>query len=84
MFCLILSFDIRLMKEGRMKGQAFISLPSERRAKRALREVHGYILHGKPMVIVSFSVESVEQILDVKFFAFFLALALRCILERQS
>ncbi|XP_001635165.2 RNA-binding region-containing protein 3 [Nematostella vectensis] len=44
-------FDIRLMKEGRMKGQAFVTLPSEEKAKRALREVHGYMLHGKPIVI---------------------------------
>ncbi|XP_068742902.1 RNA-binding region-containing protein 3-like isoform X1 [Montipora capricornis] len=44
-------FDIRLMKEGRMKGQAFITLPSEAKAKKALRDAHGYILHGKPMVI---------------------------------
>lgn len=44
-------FDVRLMKEGRMKGQAFITLPSEEKAKRALRDAHGYILHGKPMVI---------------------------------
>ena len=48
-------FDIRLMKEGRMKGQAFITLPSEDKAKKALRDVHGYILQGKPMVIVSFN-----------------------------
>ena len=41
------------MKEGRMKGQAFVTLPSEDKAKRALREAHGYILHGKPIVIVS-------------------------------
>ena len=41
------------MKEGRMKGQAFITLPSEEKAKKALRDAHGYILHGKPMVIVS-------------------------------
>ena len=46
-------FDIRLMKEGRMKGQAFITLPSEEKAKKALRDAHGYILQGKPMVIVS-------------------------------
>ena len=39
-----------------MKGQAFITLPSEEKAKRALRDAHGYILHGKPMVIVSLSV----------------------------
>ncbi|XP_078358026.1 RNA-binding region-containing protein 3-like [Oculina patagonica] len=44
-------FDIRLMKEGRMKGQAFITLPSEEKAKKALRDAHGYILQGKPMVI---------------------------------
>lgn len=43
------------MKEGRMKGQAFITLPSEDKAKKALRDVHGYILQGKPMVIVSFN-----------------------------
>ena len=36
-----------------MKGQAFITLPSEAKAKKALRDAHGYILHGKPMVIVS-------------------------------
>ena len=44
------------MKEGRMKGQAFITLPSEDKAKKALRDVHGYILQGKPMVIVSFNI----------------------------
>lgn len=44
-------FDVRLMKEGRMKGQAFITLPSEDKAKKALRDAHGYVLHGKPMVI---------------------------------
>ena len=44
------------MKEGRMKGQAFITLPSEEKAKKALRDVHGYILQGKPMVIVSFNI----------------------------
>lgn len=44
-------FDVRLMKEGRMKGQAFITLPSEEKAKKAMRDAHGYILHNKPMVI---------------------------------
>ena len=39
-----------------MKGQAFITLPSEEKAKKALRDVHGYILQGKPMVIVSFNI----------------------------
>jgi len=39
-----------------MKGQAFITLPSEDKAKKALRDVHGYILQGKPMVIVSLDI----------------------------
>ncbi|XP_053325639.1 RNA-binding region-containing protein 3 [Spea bombifrons] len=44
-------FDIRLMKEGRMKGQAFIGFPNETIASKALKYVHGYTLHDKPMVI---------------------------------
>ncbi|XP_036680268.1 RNA-binding region-containing protein 3 isoform X4 [Balaenoptera musculus] len=44
-------FDIRLMKEGRMKGQAFIGLPNEKAAAKALKEANGYILFGKPMVV---------------------------------
>jgi len=50
------------MKEGRMKGQAFITLPSEEKAKKALRDVHGYILHGKPMVIVSLTVDCLAKL----------------------
>ncbi|XP_007949786.1 RNA-binding region-containing protein 3 [Orycteropus afer afer] len=44
-------FDIRLMKEGRMKGQAFVGLPNEKAAAKALKEVNGYVLFGKPMVV---------------------------------
>ena len=40
------------MKSGRMKGQAFVGLPSEAVASQALRETNGYLLHGKPMVVV--------------------------------
>ena len=36
-----------------MKGQAFIGLPSEEAAMRALEETNGYTLHGRPMVVVS-------------------------------
>lgn len=46
------SFSVRLMQEGRMKGQAFVGLPSQVKAETALKEVHGYILQGKPMVVV--------------------------------
>ncbi|XP_030913731.1 RNA-binding region-containing protein 3 [Geospiza fortis] len=44
-------FDIRLMKEGRMKGQAFVGLPNEKAAAKALKEVNGYVLFEKPMVV---------------------------------
>ena len=47
-------FDIVLMKEGRMKGQAFVGLPSEQSAEKALRETNGYVLYDKPLVVVSF------------------------------
>lgn len=43
------------MKEGRMKGQAFIGLPNEKAAAKALKEANGYVLFEKPMVVVSFS-----------------------------
>ena len=46
-------FDIRLMQQGRMKGQAFIGLPSEEAAVTAVEETNGYTLHGRPMVVVS-------------------------------
>ncbi|XP_037829226.1 RNA-binding region-containing protein 3 isoform X2 [Kryptolebias marmoratus] len=44
-------FDIVLMKEGRMKGQAFIGLPNEQSAEKALRETNGFVLHDKPLVV---------------------------------
>ncbi|KAF1378277.1 hypothetical protein PFLUV_G00188880 [Perca fluviatilis] len=36
---------------GRMKGQAFITLPDAETAKKALQLVHGYRLLGKPLVV---------------------------------
>ncbi|XP_077101166.1 RNA-binding region-containing protein 3 [Siphateles boraxobius] len=44
-------FDVVLMREGRMKGQAFIELPSERSAEKALKETNGYIFNDKPLVV---------------------------------
>ncbi|XP_053268952.1 RNA-binding region-containing protein 3 [Pleuronectes platessa] len=44
-------FDVVLMKEGRMKGQAFVGLPSELSAEKALLETNGYILFDKPLVV---------------------------------
>ena len=45
------AFDIRLMKEGRMKGQAFVTLPDEAGAQAIVDECNGYILNNKPIVI---------------------------------
>ncbi|GAB6029421.1 RNA-binding region-containing protein 3 [Chamberlinius hualienensis] len=44
-------FSIRLMKEGRMKGQCFITFPSESEAQVALDETNGYLLCDKPIVV---------------------------------
>ncbi|CAG8533815.1 7063_t:CDS:2, partial [Acaulospora morrowiae] len=45
------NLEIQLMKEGRMRGQAFIKFPNIEMATRALNELHGYVVHDKPMVI---------------------------------
>lgn len=37
-----------------MKGQAFVGLPSEQSAEKALRETNSYVLYDKPLVVVSF------------------------------
>ncbi|XP_077591985.1 RNA-binding region-containing protein 3 [Stigmatopora nigra] len=44
-------FDVVLMKEGRMKGQAFVGLSTEQSAEKALRETNGYVLFDKPLVV---------------------------------
>lgn len=45
------SFDIVYMDKGRMRGQAFISFPSELMAEQALQRTNGYIMHDKPIVV---------------------------------
>ncbi|XP_043281726.1 RNA-binding region-containing protein 3 [Venturia canescens] len=44
-------YDVRLMQEGRMKGQAFVTLQNIGQAQLALNETNGYILKDKPMVV---------------------------------
>ncbi|XP_035215769.1 RNA-binding region-containing protein 3-like [Stegodyphus dumicola] len=44
-------FDIKLMKEGRMKGQAFVTLANEKQATEAIKETNGFVLHTKPLVV---------------------------------
>ena len=54
-FCVcVCRFNVRLMTSGRMKGQAFIGLPSEDIALQAITDTNGYQLKGKPIVVVSF------------------------------
>ncbi len=40
------------MQHGRMKGQAFVGMPSEDLALQALQDTNGYLLQGKPLVVV--------------------------------
>ncbi|KAJ4721213.1 U11/U12 small nuclear ribonucleoprotein 65 kDa protein-like [Melia azedarach] len=42
---------IKLMQEGRMRGQAFVTFPSVELCHRALNLVNGYVFKGKPMII---------------------------------
>lgn len=44
-------FDVRVMQEGRMKGQAFVTFPNVATAETALNETNGYMLKEKPMVV---------------------------------
>ncbi|XP_026762566.2 RNA-binding region-containing protein 3 [Galleria mellonella] len=46
-----LCFDVRVMQEGKMKGQAFVTFPSVSIAEKALNETNGYMLKDKPMVV---------------------------------
>ncbi|ERL89593.1 hypothetical protein D910_06958 [Dendroctonus ponderosae] len=44
-------FNIRLMQEGRMKGQAFVTLDSVEQAQKAVNETNGFILKDRPLVV---------------------------------
>ncbi|XP_034686348.1 U11/U12 small nuclear ribonucleoprotein 65 kDa protein-like isoform X3 [Vitis riparia] len=43
--------SVKLMQEGRMRGQAFVTFPSVELAHHALNVVNGYVFKGKPMII---------------------------------
>lgn len=45
------------MKTGRMKGQGFVTLPSEKVAVTAVKETNGLLLKDKPLVVVSFMLD---------------------------
>lgn len=40
------------LMDGRMKGSAFVRFPSSDAAHRALLDVHGYLVEGKPLILV--------------------------------
>ncbi|KAG7295913.1 hypothetical protein JYU34_021003 [Plutella xylostella] len=46
-----IGFDVRVMQEGRMKGQGFVTFPSVEIAEIALNETNGYMLKERPMVV---------------------------------
>lgn len=62
-------FDVRVMQEGRMKGQCFVTFPSIEIAEQALNETNGFILKEKPMV-VAFARAANKKTIDY-FFIFF-------------
>ncbi|KAB2005457.1 hypothetical protein ERO13_D11G249800v2 [Gossypium hirsutum] len=43
--------NVKLMQEGRMRGQAFVTFPSVELAHRALNLVNGYVFKGKPIIV---------------------------------
>ncbi|KAG0487868.1 hypothetical protein HPP92_006679 [Vanilla planifolia] len=45
------NLSIKLMQEGRMRGQAFVTFPNVDSAHRALNLVNGYLFKGKPIII---------------------------------
>ncbi|XWS58474.1 hypothetical protein CRYUN_Cryun08bG0037000 [Craigia yunnanensis] len=45
------SLSVKLMQEGRMRGQAFVTFLSVELAHRALNLVNGYVFKGKPIII---------------------------------
>lgn len=45
------NLSVKLMQEGRMRGQAFVTFPSIDIAHRALNLVNGFVYKGKPMII---------------------------------
>ena len=57
-------FDIRLMKEGRMKGQGFKTFHTEEVAEKALNDTNGYVLNGKPMSVVSFLINVKQWVIS--------------------
>lgn len=45
------NLSVKLMQEGRMRGQAFVTFPSIDIAHRAMNLVNGFVFKGKPMII---------------------------------
>ncbi|KAL8521198.1 hypothetical protein ACS0TY_011659 [Phlomoides rotata] len=45
------NLTVKLMQEGRMRGQAFVTFPTVELAHNALNAVNGYVFKGKPIVI---------------------------------
>lgn len=58
-------YEVRLMQEGRMKGQAFITLESMEWAQRAVDETNGYMLKGRPIVAVFAKATAAKKVVEL-------------------
>ncbi|KAH6755478.1 RNA-binding family protein [Perilla frutescens var. hirtella] len=45
------NLTVKLMQEGRMRGQAFVTFPTIELARNTLSAVNGFVFKGKPIVI---------------------------------
>lgn len=66
----VIGFDVRVMQEGRMKGQGFVTFPSVSIAEMALHETNGYMLKERPMV-VQFARVANKKTIELCVFHFF-------------
>mmetsp|Transcript_37466 Transcript_37466/g.70324 ORF Transcript_37466/g.70324 Transcript_37466/m.70324 type:complete len:345 (-) Transcript_37466:368-1402(-) len=44
------SLTAKLLQTGRMRGQAFVTFPTVREASAARELIHGFVLHGRPVL----------------------------------
>ncbi|KAH8253909.1 hypothetical protein KR032_007547 [Drosophila birchii] len=50
-FAAAANLDIKVMQQGRMKGQAFVTFLNEAQASEALSATNGLVWHHKPMIV---------------------------------
>lgn len=53
--------QIKLMKKGAMKGQAFLTFPTVRQASQGMSITHGYMLYGQPMIVAFGKIKTTDE-----------------------